>query len=189
MLPLEPEFILFDTEYTTWEGAAERNWSGPGEHKEIVQIGAVLVRADSLCATGHLMFYVLPVINPKLSDFFIRLTGISQETVDTSGCSYSDALARFKGWAGETPLYSWGLDLRVMEGNAKLIDTPFPFMVAPKTDIRSMFQAHGIDATKYHSSTIPRAFGEEPPPNGHDALNDALSILQGLRALKRTLQA
>lgn len=33
-------FVIFDTEYTTWEGAADRDWTGPGEHREVVQIGA-----------------------------------------------------------------------------------------------------------------------------------------------------
>jgi len=37
------QIIIFDTEYTAWEGAKERNWSGSGEHREIVQIAAVKI--------------------------------------------------------------------------------------------------------------------------------------------------
>ena len=31
-------FVLFDTEYTAWEGSHERDWSGEGEHREIIQV-------------------------------------------------------------------------------------------------------------------------------------------------------
>ena len=41
MLKLPPTIVLLDTEYTTWEGAQDRNWSGLNEHREIVQIGAI----------------------------------------------------------------------------------------------------------------------------------------------------
>eukprot|EP00959_Pyramimonas_sp_CCMP1952_P460150 9479398-Pyramimonas_sp.AAC.2 len=37
-------FVLVDTEYTTWEGAHARHWSGPGEAREVVQIAAIKVR-------------------------------------------------------------------------------------------------------------------------------------------------
>ncbi len=36
--------VVYDLEYTAWEGSLERNWSGPNEDPEIVQIGAVKIR-------------------------------------------------------------------------------------------------------------------------------------------------
>ena len=37
-------FVFYDTEYTSWEGAMQRNWSGPNEHRELVQLSAIRVR-------------------------------------------------------------------------------------------------------------------------------------------------
>ena len=30
-------FVIYDTEYTAWEGSLARNWSGPNEHRELLQ--------------------------------------------------------------------------------------------------------------------------------------------------------
>ena len=75
MFGLPGKVVIFDTEYTTWEGAMERNWSGPGEYKEIVEIGAVLVETDNFSEVDTFSAYVKPVKNPKLSELFINLTG------------------------------------------------------------------------------------------------------------------
>ena len=188
ILTLPDQFVCFDTEYTTWEGAQERHWSGPGEYREIVQIGAVLVRGDTLTEEGSFGCLVRPTKNPKLSAYFSNLTGVSQQAVDENGVSYSDALVRFASFASTSLLYCWGMDLEIMASNAKLVGLPFPFPLQHKRDVRSLFEVEGIATSTYCSSTIPRAFNEEPPPSAHDALNDARSILQGLRALKRRLE-
>jgi len=185
MFGLPREIVVFDTEYTSWEGAKERGWGNPGEHKEVVQIGALTLDTDTLAETSSLLLLVKPVKNPLLSDYFTKLTGISQEEVDRDGLSYEAALSRFGRWGRGLPLFCWGDDVEVMEGNAKLLGIPFPFPADGESDIKNVFKARGIPAEHYYSSTIPRAFGEEPPPHAHDALNDARSIAQGLRALAR----
>lgn len=38
--------IVFDTEYTTWDGAKERGWSNPNEHRELVQIAAQKINVE-----------------------------------------------------------------------------------------------------------------------------------------------
>ena len=134
---------------------------------------------------SHFQSYVRPVKNPRLSEFFTELTGISQEIVDGEGLTYSEALNRFAEWAGESGLYCWGVDLEIMKKNADLVDIAFPLQLERKVDVRSVFEAQGIATRDYNSSTIPKAFGEDPPPSAHDALNDARSIVQGLRALQR----
>ena len=37
-------FVLYDTEYTSWEGSLQRGWSRPDEHRELVQLSAIRVR-------------------------------------------------------------------------------------------------------------------------------------------------
>ena len=82
------EFILYDTEYTSWEGSLQRLWSGEGEKRELVQISAILVKdLRSLNGTEFFSIYTKPIINPILSNYFINLTGIKQSYIDKFGIS------------------------------------------------------------------------------------------------------
>ena len=38
---LPDTFIIFDTEFTAWEGSMERKWSGENEYKELIQISTL----------------------------------------------------------------------------------------------------------------------------------------------------
>ena len=40
-LPEEAEIVIFDLEYTAWEGSMQRDWGGEGEYRELVQTGGV----------------------------------------------------------------------------------------------------------------------------------------------------
>jgi inhibitor of KinA sporulation pathway (predicted exonuclease) len=188
-LDLPLKFILLDTEYTAWEGSQERKWSGPNEHKEIVQIGAILVDNAALTEIDMRKIYVKPTINPILSDYFIDLTGVTQDEVERSGATFPSALAQLKEWCGDTPVYSFGYDGVIMEENCALIKTIFPFSPAQFHDMRDFFKLHGIPADDYFSSTITEAFGKKSSYAGHDALNDVRTILDGLRALKAHLSS
>ena len=71
-------FAIMDLEWTSWEGASERRWSGPGAEMEIVQIGALKLRDDeTLTETDTLDVLVTPSIDPDLSDYFIQFNGIT----------------------------------------------------------------------------------------------------------------
>jgi len=182
---LPAQFILFDTEYTAWEGVLERKWTGPNEHREIVQIGAIRVNGATLAEEGE-AFAVLvrPVRNPALSAFFTELTGITQEMVERAGTDFPSAIRSFAKWGEELPLASWGSDPMVLAENCNLARIPFQFRPEQFFDIRTVFGAGGIRADQYYSSTIVRAFGKEPARRGHSGLNDARTILDGLRLLR-----
>ena len=42
-IPLHGPVVVFDLEWTAWEGSRDRNWSGPKEEREIIEIGAVKI--------------------------------------------------------------------------------------------------------------------------------------------------
>ncbi|MBU6156070.1 MAG: exonuclease, partial [Alphaproteobacteria bacterium] len=67
------QVILFDTEFTAWRGSMARGWKGPGEHQEIVQIGAVRLDAQELKELAEFQVLIRPVINPVLSSYFVGL--------------------------------------------------------------------------------------------------------------------
>lgn len=184
MFNLEPQVIVFDTEFTTWEGAIQREWSGPGEYREIVQIGAIKLETSVFTEVDSFNVLIKPVKNPVLSGYFVNLTRITQEAVDRDGVTLNEALDRFFMWSRDLPLYSWGNDAGVVSENADLLKINFPFREDQFHDIRPVFSEAGVAVKDYMSSTIPSAFGKPLLHEAHDALNDARSIADGLRGLK-----
>lgn len=185
MTDLPEKFIIFDTEYTAWPGSMERKWSGPNEHKEIVQIAAIKVSAGKLKELDSFSLIIRPAINPELSSFFTNLTGLTQEKINQEGIDFKTAINRFVAWSENLPLYSFGRDGNVLEKNCELLGITFPFDRERFHDIRDYFKKHGIAAENYHSGTIITAFGKKTKRRGHDAVNDARTILDGLRELRK----
>lgn len=184
MFGSKEEIVIYDAEYTTWEGAHARNWSGTGEYKELVELGAILVETENFVERGSFQVLVKPVKNPQLSHYFTRLTGIEQETVDREGVTLAEALDRFARWVGDRDLYSYGPDDADIKRNCELIGVRFPFGPGRCFDIRSFFRENGIPAEKYMSSTIIEAFGKKSGRHGHDAVSDARAICDALRELR-----
>ncbi len=179
------EIIIFDTEYTAWEGNQERGWDGITEFKEIVQIGAVCINKDTLVEQSFFSVYVKPIRNPKLSQYFTNLTGIGQESIDSEGENFEKAMIRFANWAGERPLYSFGGDEGELKNNCLLLEVPFAMDTRHFFEAKKIFLNAGINLTGLTSGTVVRAFGVEPKEPAHNALADARSIAEGLRLLKK----
>ena len=180
---LPNEFIIFDTEYTAWEGSQKRGWSGEGEYKELVQLGAI--RVSEFKETESLLIYVRPEKNPVLSEYFTELTKITQKDIVEKGVSFKEARDRFVLWSRDSYIYSYGNDVDILLGNELLQGLHSTIRSEYFRDVRNVFSAHGIPAGDYSSGTIPRAFGLTPPPSAHDALNDARSINMALTELSR----
>lgn len=180
---LAPNIVIIDTEYTAWEGSHARGWTGPNEHREIIQIGAIKVDTATLTETDSFMVLVKPTINPVLSDYIQNLTHISQANVDAHGISYAQALEKLATWAGELPQYCFGIDGEIMALNAKLVGVPFPFPRERFTDVRTIFRERGYDVQQ--SGRVLETFGLPVLPGEHDAVNDVRSILAGLQELAR----
>ncbi|MCK4860258.1 MAG: exonuclease domain-containing protein [Candidatus Omnitrophica bacterium] len=189
MFGSQSQIIIFDAEYTTWEGALERGWSGPGEHRELVQIGAIRVNTQTLKETDSFEIFIKPSINPILAPYFIELTGITQKIVDEKGISFAIAWQRFIAWMGGDFAYSFGNDIVVIQENCKLFDVPLLVKRERFKNICNLFEKYGINTDQYHSSTIVRAFGKEPRSGAHNALTDARSILDGLILLHARMKS
>ena len=87
--------VIFDTEFTAWPDSKTTNWSGENEWREIVQIGAVRIDPVSLQELGSFSMLALPMRNPILSDYFVKLTGIRQVDLDMAAKQYRQVLADF----------------------------------------------------------------------------------------------
>lgn len=190
-------FILFDTEYTSWKGCLE-NGREDWQKKEIVQIAALKID-ECLQVAGELNIYVKPEINPVLSEYFINLTGITNEKLAAEGVPFREAYACFKAFAGDCICYShaWGApdgclaDGEVMGENlqySRLIDNQPPVYCNIAPWFEKKYAEKGINIKSQCSGDIARLLGcDEPILNlgldTHNAFYDVYSVLYGLRFL------
>jgi inhibitor of KinA sporulation pathway (predicted exonuclease) len=188
---LNNQIILFDFEYTAWEGSHARKWSEPWEHREIIQIAAIRVTLDAAVEEiACFDCFVKPTHNPILSSYIIGLTGIDQPAIDTRGVCFAQAWAAFNKFceAGRIPLFCYGDDPAVLAENFALNDmrlSPFP---AGVYDIRVVFEAVGIDTSQYTSGTVHQAVSAQFNHAAHNALNDVRSLAATIRQLVSTGQ-
>lgn len=179
------EFVVYDLEYTSWEGAMARRWSGPGEHREIVQIGAVRLdeRFRELAAMEVL---VQPRLNPVLSEYFIGLTGITQDRLQAEGTAPLVALQRLLEFAApDLSLVSNGCDGAIIAENYHLLGYPDPF-VGRTIDVHLQLLA-ASDRTRLFSCELPEVF-DLPIDGGaaHTALADARCVAAALAKVSQS---
>lgn len=182
-MKLPNEFIVFDLEWTAWEGSRERGWSGPDEHREVFDIGAVRVKFPAFDAQDTFRQLVTLEIVPRLPKYSEQLTGIVQADIDRDGIPFAEALEKFNAFSQGLSLYNWGTgDPAAIAESCKLKNLPNPF-VGRIYDIREVFLERGIPVGSYMSSTIVEAFGKKNERTIHQGLDDALNIVDGLRLL------
>ena len=180
--------VIFDLEFTSWSGSNERNCSLPGEDREVVQIGAIKIETSKgLRETDSFNILVRPLKNPALSEYFVNLTGITQEKIDNQGYSFPDALLRFMGFIGKPPIniLSNGGDEDVIEENCQIHDIPYPAVFLRSLNSNPYFsEILNIREKDCISGMLPEMFGLDSDKKPHNALGDARSISQVLRYLE-----
>jgi inhibitor of KinA sporulation pathway (predicted exonuclease) len=178
-----PTITVFDLEYTAWECSMARQWMTPGEYREVVQIGAVKLNADTFAEIDAFDVLVRPRINPQLSPYFQNLTGITQEAVTRSGVDFADAYARFLNFAGDAPIAAFGRDEQVLLDNLRLYGIAGTRDLPVFYNLRGWFAVQGLDPRGLLSCDIAPALGVPFVGHTHNALNDARSLAAGMAAL------
>jgi inhibitor of KinA sporulation pathway (predicted exonuclease) len=178
-----PTISIFDLEYTAWECSMARHWLGPGEFKEVVQIGAVRLDADTLSILDEFEVLVRPRINPQLSAYFETLTGITSERLARQGEDFAVAYARFAAFAGEGPIAAFGHDERVLEHNIRLYGMTGLRALPLFYDLRGWFAALGVDPRGMHSCDLAPALGVPFVGQTHNALDDARAIAAAMSVM------
>ena len=192
------QFIVFDTEYASWQGFLD----APEEEKkkaEIVQIAALKINSRDLSVAEKLNLYVKPRFAPKLTDYFINLTGITDELLAQEGIPFPEAYARFKRFAGGLPCYSHAWqpdDDRIADGKVIGCNLDmFGIKDNSPLDCRNIagwfkqaYRKNGICVEKQSSGQIAKLLGLEDEIRAlgldeHNAFYDVHSILAGLRHL------
>ena len=188
-------FIIFDTEYTAWEGCQENGWRG-NQKKEVVQIAAIKV-SNNLRVLAKFNAYCKPKINPVLSDYFMNLTHITNAQIAQKGEDFVDAYKRFEEFVKANICYShsWGSDyLNKSDGlileenlylqNLKAEKNLIYRNIAPI--FKQLYQENNILVRSQCCGEIAGILGVEQNLrksglNPHNALYDVYSILEGLK--------
>ena len=186
-MPSRMIFLILDTEYTSWEGAYLRGWSGEGEHRELVQISSIKVKdLRTFNGSEFLSLYAKPRLNPLLSDYFKDLTGISQEFVDEVGFEIADVINLFADFSDGVHCFSWDNDIAILEENIDLLGNKFSLRIGKHTDVRRLFEFYGFNCEALSSGEISdRVPGSSSilPGNSHNALSDCVSIASAMHKL------
>jgi inhibitor of KinA sporulation pathway (predicted exonuclease) len=183
--PAGDVLVVFDLEYTAWEGSLERGWSAPGEHREIVQVGAV--RLDTLAGwkeVASLSRLVRPRVNPRLSAYLIALTGITQERVDVEGVDLAEALAELIAFGVGAVFCSNGPDGEVIAENCRLRQVPLTLGPERFIDVRPYLARRLCrPSDEIDSYRLAREFCGTGAGRAHDALADARGVAAALRQI------
>jgi len=178
-----PTITVFDLEFTAWDCSMARHWLAPGEFKEVVQIGAIKLDADSFAVLGEFDMLVRPRINAVLSCYFEKLTGITNEKIERQGMDFAVAYERFLDFAQDGPIAAFGQDQRVLEGNIRLYGLtparPLPVFY----DLRGWFAALGLDPRGMQSCQLAAALGMAFIGQTHNALHDARAIVGAMAVM------
>jgi inhibitor of KinA sporulation pathway (predicted exonuclease) len=176
--------VIFDSEFTAWQGSAERNWSESWEHREVIQLSALrLVWADDgYVSEGIFDELVLPVKNPQLSPYITHLTGIEQTTLIQKGLPFEEVLNRFYAFSlsGQLPLLAWGKDNLVLKENCQINQCIMPNFQQGFIDLRKMMGQLEYSLSQLSSGQLAEHLGVTINGQAHDALHDVLSILSAL---------
>jgi inhibitor of KinA sporulation pathway (predicted exonuclease) len=175
--------IVFDLEFTAWPGSMEHRWRRPGEFREVVQIGAVKLDAATLEEIESFNLLAKPRLNPELSPYFEKLTGVTNVRLAQSGIDFADAYRAFVAFANGTPIFSFGRDDRVLVDNLELYGLRAMPPLPPCTNIALWLADHGVDPRGLHACDIARAAGAAFEGRRHDALDDARSVALGIATL------
>lgn len=184
--PESGKLCILDVEYTAWEGSQKRNWRQPWEHREIFQIGAVLIDIDKqFQEVGCFDKLVIPTLNPVLSDYSVQLSGVTNDDLNQTGLSFEEAINQFYEFVGtDTPIFVNGYDGAVIRENCWFNDLQYKPSSNQIFDIRpAIANILEIDLAETISSELPSLLQIETNAMKHNGLCDARAIALALKKL------
>jgi inhibitor of KinA sporulation pathway (predicted exonuclease) len=108
---------------------------------ETIEIGAVMVEAQSLEVIDEFQTFVRPVRYPILTEFCTSLTTITQAQVDQA-VGYVEAVAQLQQWLSDYPnglFGSWGnFDRLQFKQDSRFHQVPYPIPY-PHTNLKKRF--------------------------------------------------
>jgi DNA polymerase III alpha subunit (gram-positive type) len=181
--PLIHDITFFDTEYWTDQDAPKRSWGNFRDlPKYLYQISAVRV---SPLEPERIIENFTTLVRPKdmsgtpiaPTDFFVQLTGIAAQEIQSFGIEVIEAITSFSNFAEKSILCSYGNDvLNAIVPNCYLVGLACPFDLSNFVDFRDLLAISGIEESTIDancSGSICQALGiKTPSGTAHNATFD-----------------
>jgi 3'-5' exoribonuclease 1 len=179
------EVVLVDCEFACWADSMATAWSDPARPPELIEIGLARYRRDTGTTTATFESLVRPGVNPRLSDYCRRLTGIAQADVDAAP-GFADVMRGIAAWlGGEAPTCGWGpIDRAFVAREAAALGVRDPFGAAPHGDVRALLQAV-LGRPPGTRDEMRARWGLAPNDGRHRALSDAIDLAQFCALIRR----
>jgi inhibitor of KinA sporulation pathway (predicted exonuclease) len=189
--------IIFDCEFLCIEGSQRRFWCAAHDPDPVIaQIGAVkLGLEDEFPILETYKTYVRPIDRfghqYTLDPYFTDLTGITNAAIETEGVMLQDALSSLDRFSGGATFWSWGKDeLNMVAISCYIAGIEAPIPAHRFDNAVKLLLAAGMpigDLAKTPSNKLVDYYNvEHPALQGHDALDDALSVSYTLQYLMKT---
>lgn len=156
-----------------------------GDDCEIIEIGLVVIDLEGGQAqpTAKFSLVVRPTLNPTLTQFCTRYTGIRQAEVDAAP-SYPEASAALTEFVAQLDTlpggWSWGSwgasDLELLERDAARNGCASPLPAGRHFDLKATFQAMRGERGGTGQREALERLGVVAPAKAHRALGDALNL-------------
>lgn len=150
----------------------------PRDHMEIIEIGAVMVKADGFQVVDEFQCFIRPVRHPRLTAFCTKLTSIQQADVDHAP-EFKEAIATFKAWLyqySDFVFCSWGdYDLKQLLQDCDFHKVPYPISASHFNVKRLLTERQGL-AKKPGLGQAVQLAGLEFSGTHHRGIDDARNI-------------
>jgi inhibitor of KinA sporulation pathway (predicted exonuclease) len=185
------DLILFiDGEYTCWENSLKTLWSDPQYPPELLQIGIAVYNIKEKRFLKKFSSFVRPKINLCLSSYCKILLKISQEEIDNANefpfvfSQISEIIDFYTNYS--MCICSWGPDYRIISENALRNNAIDPFATLSRMNLMDeALKVFGIKGNFVLRDDIKKKLGLKSIINRHDAVADALDLLDVMDALKK----
>ncbi|RUW48844.1 3'-5' exonuclease [Mesorhizobium sp. M8A.F.Ca.ET.021.01.1.1] len=189
--------IIFDCEFLCLEGSQRRYWCAAHDPDPVIaQIGAARLGLEGdFPVLGTHKAYITPIDRfgerYALGPFFTGLTGITEEIIEAEGVGLEEALAGVDRFSDGARFWSWGKDeLNMIAISCYVAGIKPPIPATRFDNAVKLLIAAGMpieDLARTPSNKLAQYYGvEHPPLQGHDALDDALSVTYTLQHLMKT---
>ena len=182
--------LFFDCEYTCWENSLKTLWSDPQYPSELLQIGIAVYNIKEKKYLKEFSSFAKPEINPHLSNYCKNLLKISQEEIDNAKKFpvVSSQISGFIDLYCNYSLYicSWGDDYNRISDNAFRSKANDPFATLPRMNLmEEAIKGFGIKDSHLLRDDLKEKLGLKPVLNRHEAVADAVDLLDIMDALKK----
>jgi inhibitor of KinA sporulation pathway (predicted exonuclease) len=180
----EPQhYLAVDLEATCSDDGAV-----PKHEMEIIEIGAVMVAADTLRPVAEHQTFVRPIRHPELTPFCTSLTSIGQSDVDAAP-RFTDAIKEFASWAyrfSSILFCSWGdYDRKQLRSDCAHHGVTYPFGSGHLNIKRAFAEMRGLKKKPGMAQALAQV-GLELSGTHHRGIDDARNIARLLPyALRR----